>query len=363
MKVLFIAPLPPPITGHSLASEVLLESLSKEHEVLIVNLSKDSFKGGIDSIGRIKEVIQILWSVFKKIWSADKIYLTISESFAGNFKDLLIYLICFFKLKNFYIHLHGGSMQRLLFDKSKLIYSINKFFIKRLAGVIVLGESHISTFSKFMSKEKIFVVPNFSQDYLFLDEAEIKEKHCNINSTINILFLSNMQIEKGYNEIVDAFLMLNENQKSKIVLHFAGRFDIEQEELSFINKIRGVKNIFYHGIVHGEQKKRLLTQANIFCLPTSFLEGQPVSILEAYAAGCFVLSTTNGGIVDIFEHNINGYKIEQNPNSIYANFEQLLLNPNPIYEIGLNNRNIAFKEYRTSIYTSKLNDIIVNNKD
>ncbi len=361
MKILFIAPLPPPITGHSLASEVLLESIIEEHEVQIVNLSKDSFKSGIDSIERITEVFQILWSVFIKVWSSDRIYLTVSESLAGNFKDLLIYLICIFKLNKVYIHLHGGSMQKLLFDKYKMIYLINRFFIRRLKGVIVLGESHVSTFSRFINRDKIFIVPNFSQDYLFLSESGIIKKHININNKIVILFLSNMQKEKGYDEIVDAFLLLDDEQKNKIEIHFAGRFDIENEKIQFQNKISGIQGVFYHGIVQGEYKKKLLNLANVFCLPTSFLEGQPVSILEAYAAGCFVLTTNNGGIIDIFEDGINGYQIEQSSNSICGNFKLLISNTKPILEIGLNNRNMAFHNYRTSIYINKLKKILVNN--
>ena len=44
MKILFIAPLPPPITGHSIVSKALLDELDKDNELVSVNLSKDSFK-------------------------------------------------------------------------------------------------------------------------------------------------------------------------------------------------------------------------------------------------------------------------------------------------------------------------------
>ena len=50
MKILFIAPLPPPITGHSLVSKVLLDYIVQKDEVFIVNLSKDSLKEGVGGI-------------------------------------------------------------------------------------------------------------------------------------------------------------------------------------------------------------------------------------------------------------------------------------------------------------------------
>ena len=221
MKVLFIAPLPPPITGHSLASKIFNDELLNKHEVKTINLSKNSFKGGIDSLSRIKDVIIILCKTLFNSYNSDRIYLTISESFAGNIKDLLIYLICFSKLNKFYIHLHGGSIKNLLFNKNFILFEINKIFIKRLAGIIVLGESHVSTFSDFVSMNKIHVVPNFSEDYLFLNDVEILEKNTNLEK-INILFLSNMQVEKGFQELFQAFLQLDFQYKDKIILDFAG---------------------------------------------------------------------------------------------------------------------------------------------
>ena len=39
----------------------------------------------------------------------------------------------------------------------------------------------------------------------------------------------------------------------------------------------------------------LLGQAEIYCLPTEYPEGSPTSVLEAAAAGCYVITTNRGG--------------------------------------------------------------------
>ena len=357
MKILFIAPLPPPITGHSLASKILYDELSIHHQVKEIDLSKNSFKAGIDSLGRIIDVFKILFKTFIYFFKSDRIYLTISESFAGNLKDLLIYIICFSKLNKFYIHLHGGSLQTLLFNKNKVIYNLNKFFISRVGGVIVLGPSHVSTFSSFVPAEKIFIVPNFSEDYIFISEAEFSVKHKN-TSKINLLFLSNMQVMKGFQVILDAFLQLDSDFRNLFNLDFAGKFESHKDEEKFIDRIKNNNNINYHGIVKGDSKRNLLKNAHVFILPTSFLEGQPVSILEAYASGCFVLTTTNGGVIDIFVNNINGYEIEQSIKSIKENLIKLANNLPLLKQVGRTNRNEAFKKYRTSIYNKRILDII-----
>jgi hypothetical protein len=66
MKILYIAPLPPPITGHSLASKVLLDELIKFHKVEIIDLSKDSFSEGIDGFKRIFQIIKIFIKILYK---------------------------------------------------------------------------------------------------------------------------------------------------------------------------------------------------------------------------------------------------------------------------------------------------------
>ena len=152
MKILFTAPLPPPVTGHSLAAKVFLDYLTPVHELKVVNLSKQSFKGGADSYKRFLEIGILLKQVFQKKMNADLIYLTISESLAGNIKDLFIYLICFRKLSKTYIHLHGGSIRKLLFEKYLVLKWINGFFLKRIGGVIVLGKSHIPIFEGLVSQ-------------------------------------------------------------------------------------------------------------------------------------------------------------------------------------------------------------------
>ena len=63
MKILFITPFPPPVTGNSLAVKILFDELSANNQIEVVNLSKKSFKNGINSIERVFEVISILKKV------------------------------------------------------------------------------------------------------------------------------------------------------------------------------------------------------------------------------------------------------------------------------------------------------------
>jgi len=227
MKILYIAPLPPPLAGHSLVAKVFHDELAKYHEVRLVNFNKQSFKDGVDSFKRVFEIQYVLYDVWRKRKGVDAIYLTISESVAGNLKDLFIYLICYRSLPKMYIHLHGGTIKKELWNKHKVIHRINKYFIKRMAGVIISGKSHLEVFDDIVPLEKIHFVSNFALDYLFVNEPDIVTKFSDTNP-LRILYMSNMIEKKGYNDLADAYLLLDDAMKKRIqigTIHFLNYLD------------------------------------------------------------------------------------------------------------------------------------------
>lgn len=358
MKILFIAPLPPPTHGHSLASKVFYDKLVQSHEVNLVNLNKRSFKAGMDSFERIMQVINIFIKVWKGKNSADIIYFTISESFMGNIKDIFLYLICYRCLDRMVIHLHGGGIKKNLFDKMKWLFLINKFFIKKVGAVIVLGPSLKHIFTNMTEDKKIHIVYNFVEDYIFIDENEIIKK---FRSTwpLKIIFLSNFIYEKGYNNLADAFIDLDDELKSKVEIEFAGEFDSIKTEHEFLKRIKNQRGLRYLGFIEKLEKKNALSASHIFCLPTNFYEGQPISILEAYAAGCVVITTNTGGIRDIFVNKINGFEVQQNSYiSIKNELEKIIDDPDILLPIAQSNRRIAYEKFRTTTYFTSLMNII-----
>jgi glycosyltransferase involved in cell wall biosynthesis len=360
LKILFVAPIPPPITGQSLAVEVLRDALAADNnnDILIVDLSKKGFHQGIDSFKRIIDVLKLFIEISRKKEYAEVIYLTISESLAGNIRDLIIYIICRKKLSSLVVHLHGGSIKRLIFDKYKFILKLNILFLKKIKAAIVLGDSHLPVFSNILPPSKVFTIANFAEDDYFLLPKEIVDKFNNVE-IINVLFLSNLIYGKGYNELLDAYLELPDNLQQKIRIAYAGDFESNRDKELFLERINKIDNIIYHGVVTGNSKKKLLSEAHIFCLPTFLFEGQPISILEAYASGCVVLTTNSGGIVDIFKNNINGFElVVKNSRSITDILVKIVQDPKILHQIGLSNNRIAHDKYLKNIYLQKVERIL-----
>jgi len=358
MRILFIAPLPPPINGQALASEIFLDTINKYHNVIVVNTAERR-SSYFPIIKRIFEVFLILLNIRKNVRDADLIYLTISESLSGNLKDLVTYLICYKKLDCMFIHLHGGAgMTNIMKEKGLSLKKINDLFLEKLKGIIILGNSQKAIFKDTISPSKLYIVPNFAEDYLFLDEDIIAHKYKD-PPILNLLFMSNMIPTKGYMELLNGYKSINETRKSKICLNFAGAFFNDQLRSKFLQDIKGMQNIHYHGVVRGSEKKKLFADSHVFCLPTYFpYEGQPISILEAYATGCVVLTTDHSGIKDIFSNNINGYFVEKrSPVSIKATLEYIADHFRDLYKIGLYNNQLARERYRVDHYNQSLRNI------
>ncbi len=364
MKILFIAPLPPPIDGQSKASKFLLDKLLiDKHNLTIINLTKKSgLRSSFNTLIRIFDILCILYKVWNRRKENDIIYLSLAESFLGNLRDLFIYSICFNSINKVYIHMLGGAGMKVILERNGLQNRINKFFISKIRGVIVEGPSNLDLFSKVIDRNKIHVVQNFAEDYLFVDDGEINKKFEN-TSKIKILYLSNLLPGKGYDELADAFIGLPIELKKEIEIVFVGSFQTQKDEVTFLKKIANHDNLKYLGnFIDGESKRELFCKSHIFCLPTYYsYEGQPISILEAYATGCFVITSNHSGIPFIFSDEINGYIVEKRSvQSIQDAIKKILTNRIKLKSIALVNRNIATEKFKSSVYQRKITEIFIN---
>ena len=349
-KILMIGAFPNPITGLSIANETLYEGLSKKYKVNKINTTKDDSFVDKKDIGKFKfskffKIIKNLISEMKIILSEnyDVVYMTPGQSYLG-FMRFAPYMLCtIVKKKPYYIHIHGGFIRKMYDSQSKLKKKSIDFFLKRLEGVIVLGDSLRAMFKNLVPEEKIFVCENGVQDEFIATESEIKEKlkRMEKDTKQRILYLSNLMEEKG---ILDLLKVSESFTDDEIEFNLAGAMEpsIKHIVKKYLDKYP--KKIKYHGIVRGKEKKKLLLKNYTFVLPSQD-EGQPLSILEAYLNECYVITDPNiGGIKDIFEDEINGYKCKA------KNIESILE--------ALKKKKREFANYTLGIDKYKSNDFI-----
>lgn len=297
-KIVFIAQFPPPIHGLSEAVSVLFNSDIK-NKFLLKKINT--------TVNRafLKNLFMLITS------NADIAYLTLSQTKLGNIRDLLFMIVAIIKHQKLVLHLHGGYYRTLL--ESELGFTqkyLNYKVLRKSSCVIVLGKSLRHIFDGIVSNEVITEVPNCVDKKYVMNKHAFKNKIDNIKRkhTIHVLYLSNFIKSKGYLEIIEcAKLALNELDRDEIHFDFAGKFFTEFEKKEFEKFVRDnhLQNIVtYHGIVTGTKKIELLKSADIFMLPTRYpKEGQPISIIEAMANGCYIVTTRFAGIPDLFPDN------------------------------------------------------------
>jgi glycosyltransferase involved in cell wall biosynthesis len=310
-NILYIAPIPPPATGNSIISQELLQILSNEYSVNMVDTSHSSLISGQKTTHRIRTLLSVLMKIARFSKYCDVVYLSSSLSMYGNMKDLLIYFILHMKLDRTVIHLHGGGIKTHVFDKNVIIKYLNKYYLRKLAGVIVLSESLKENYSGMVSQKNIHVLPNFVDERVISRKGIVNLKH-STKGVIEILYLSNMFADKGYMELCQAVGKYNEGYSRKAICHLAGEFTDEAKKKIFISYIMDKPFIVYHGVLQLKAKRQLLSQCHAFCLPTyhKHSEGQPLSIMEAFANKCIVITTSEGGIKDFVHDGKNGYIVE-----------------------------------------------------
>jgi glycosyltransferase involved in cell wall biosynthesis len=357
--MLFIGPLPEPVTGQSLACRVLLDGLPAGYRLELVDMAKREFTQGVSSLSRVAQVARILWRVWRRRRHADVIYLTVSESVAGSVKDLVIYALCFRKLGRTAIHLHGGAGMREIMRHRGVLRTLNAFFLKRLGAAIVLGESQREIYRGVVPDERIHVIPNFAEDSLFTTTEGLNAKF-DRTTPLRVLFLSNLLPGKGYEELADAFLGLDQAMKASMRLDVAGAFESERAKAEFLAKVAGDQRIQYHGIVDGERKRALFSQAHVFCLPTYYpYEGQPISILEAYASGCAVITTAHSGIPDVFRDGVNGIQVAaRSADALRVALTGAVRAPAALRRMAMTNFTTALEVYRTAAFQRAVSGVI-----
>ncbi len=357
-KLLVVGPFPYPITGVSLGTQIVYDKFYEkpEYRVQKVNTSYSKFDEKIGSLSFHKVFFYLRLQVyFFKVFSNDIIYITIGQTFYGVIKYALYILAAKISKKQLVIHIHGNFLginyrEKLTGIKKKIFH----YLMSKTDKGIVSSDSLKPNFTSFLPDHKIYSLKNFTIDELFVSDEMISKKDYD---SIKIVYLSNLMLEKGIFELLEALVVLEE-KGIPYEARIAGNIALENRDrvLSLFDKLNSAS---YIGTVNVNQKKDLLLWSNVFILPTFYtMEAQPFAILESMATGNMVVTTPHAGIPDIFENNINGlYVDKKSVESIVKVIEFIDKDISIIKKFGTHNIQEARSKYRIPNFISELEKI------
>jgi glycosyltransferase involved in cell wall biosynthesis len=249
------------------------------------------------------------------------------------YRDWMVMVLCRPFFKRVILHWHAAGLAKWLetstnMQKRSITYSL----MKSVDLSIVLSRYNRADAEKLFPK-RIAVVrngipdpcPQYDKDILPRRKARLAARRRllageSLNEStgaetggdprvVNILYLAHCTREKGAFDTMRGVAIANKKlaeQNSPVYLRLTvtGSFITKDDRKEFETLMSdGTLSgcVHYAGFVSGEQKEKLLREADIFCFPTFYPnENQPVNLIEAMAFGLPVLTTRWRSLPELF---------------------------------------------------------------
>lgn len=286
----------------------------KAKKVLILATSRRT-RGGVTAVLKVYEQCPF-WEKYNVRWIETHIDKHLIVKYLYAIKALIQYLLCvwfydivhihtselpsvkrksvFFKIakklrKKVIIHLHIGN--QLEEQKGNTYY---KELFEGADKIIVLSQSIRQTLIKLFGIEKnVYVVNNPCPLVPSVQYTDLHKE---------ILFAGTLNYNKGYAVLIRAFAQIASFfPEWKLVIAGNGELSNAKQIASECG-ISG--RVLFPGWVDGSEKDKMFRSASVFCL-SSYAEGFPMAVLDAWSYGLPVISTPVGGLPDVLSDGDN----------------------------------------------------------
>ena len=238
------------------------------------------------------------------------------------------------------LHIHFAEFKKILFHNKWINKWIISLFNKYVYKIVFLSNATKKEFiENGLEQLKTVCIYNFHTINFEKETILNKIEKVTSKNKIDILFLGSIDKRKGIIDALTALLAM----KQDYTFHICGVINDKDIKEEFENLLVKLNNhVVLHGYVSGEEKLNILLNSDILLLP-SYGEGLPISMLEAMACGCSVITTSVGAIPEIIENEINGYII--NPGNIQGLSESI--------NTLIINRELCKQQMRNNYYMSQ----------
>lgn len=198
-------------------------------------------------------------------------------------------------------HIHGADFVEFYVNASGKKRKQIKMVYSKCRILVVLSDEWKERLSQIVPFNKITIIENYS-----ILHKDVLDERLNRNSNNTVLFLGELGKRKGCFDIPAVLEQVI--KKIPDVKFILGGIGSEEDEAALKKLFREkglINHVEFTGWVRGNDKDRLLREADVFFLP-SYNEGMPMSVLEAMGYALPVVSTNVGGIPKIVHDGENG---------------------------------------------------------
>lgn len=357
----FIGPLPPPFHGQSVAFNQAFQGFNGPKYVVNQNF------------GHFPFLLQIPLSCFAIgkffmlaiIFSPRQLYITCSRSIAGSLFDVVILAISRWLNIDAIVHLHGADFKVFFARAPRFYQKIIATSYLRVKKIIVLFDDMRDQFAGLKTHAEFVVIPNcYAPEF---DHPPLCPRSG--QSTIQLLFLSNLCKTKGVFELFAAceqILKSHDNVHLKIAGTPIGDNEMSTSDATkqFHQQLSQLQTtnpgqITYLGVVTGIDKTDLLTDSDIFILPTYYpIEAMPISIIEAMRSGTAVITTDHNYLSQMIDSNKGLLVAPRSVSELTNAITNLLQDSQKLEEIKQYNRSFALENYSYIQFNARINSVL-----
>lgn len=346
-KVIAIGPMKGVVTGQNVA---FVESVNSFSVFKVIDLGGEGTSFFRKCLLAFLGWCLLLVEVFKTKRKC-VIYITPSRSTLGFIRELPFYIIAVVFSIAYVNHIHGADLGAFYKRSNRVVQGFLKFIYSRAHTNIILLNSMVKQLD-FIDSPKFSVVPNFVDVRCALP----REKN---HGKLRVLFMSNLIASKGVFTFIDAFRLLPVTAFHGVVAGApVGDASNKAKVYSDVERACDEVECEFLGGVYGESKWDQLSKADVFVLPSYYpVEAFPLVILEAAAAGCFIVVTNHNYLPEIvkdFEHVV----IPPKDHFSLAKVLEDLSQDKELLELAAKRNPIAALNYSQEKYRHRIRDLM-----
>lgn len=247
-------------------------------------------------------------------------------------------------------HLHGSEMKSFVDKQPAILQRLVGWILEKQSVVVVLSESWLFYVKSIAPRANVEVLANY------VDLPVLASKTTDGNETdVEVLFLGLVGTRKGVYDLLPAFKEAVA-QVPSMRLIIGGNGEVDRAQALAV-ELKIEDHVVFAGWVSGEEKVRLLQQAQIYVLP-SYNEGLPVSLLEAMSWQVPVISTHVGGIPELVRDGVDGLLIDAGDQTALSSaIIKLAQNANLRLKMGAAARDQVERNFSKQVVLPKLEEL------
>ncbi len=194
-------------------------------------------------------------------------------------------------------------------------------------------------------------IPNFADETFFSNRRETRKDR------IVVTYPRRVYEPRGY-DIFEQVIRQTLTTNERVEFHIVGEIHDQAHATKVESLLREYPGKVFASVAAFSEMNKVYADSDIIIVPTKYSEGTSLSVIEAMASGCCVITTNVGGLPNLIIDEFNGFLCDPNAHDISLALERLLTNDTLRATISNNARTIAAQAFSKQLWNNKWLSVI-----